>query len=156
MSEAPRRVTITFRGKEIDLKEEMGVAISIPRNAADLTASFSGAYKTPEDVTSVSPAYIIETSREVEFSKDVGVKMQHTANIVTEEDRQDLVVMKVSSTHLEKDSVRKFEEMKGTKLEFIPGYIKMKMKSFVSAIFKVGKKKKKKAKGKQILIRVYF
>ena len=71
-------------------------------------------------MTSVSPAYIIETSREVEFSKDVGVKMQHTANIVTEEDRQDLVVMKASNTHLEKDSVWKFEEMKGTKLELVP------------------------------------
>ena len=31
----------------------------------ELTASFAGAYEAPEDVTSVSPAYIIETSREM-------------------------------------------------------------------------------------------
>ena len=146
MSEPLRKVTFTSSGKEIDLKEEMGMAISIPSGAPfkdeeiELAASFSGAYKTPEDVTSVSPAYIIETSSKMEFRKEIEVKIQHTANIKTEEDQQNLTVMKASSTHLEKDSVRKFEEMKETKLKCTSNYIIMKMKSIVSAIYKVVKK----------------
>ena len=151
-------MAITSVAKEIDLKEEMGMAISIPRNAAareeqiELTASFSGAYKLPEDVTSVSPAYILETRREVEFRKDVEVTMQHTASLQTAEDRQDMIVMKATSktpneTPSQRGSIRMFEEMKGAKLELTPHYAKMKVKRFVSSVFKIGRRKKSKAKG---------
>ena len=147
--------------KEIDLKEEMGLAISIPRNAAvrdeqiEITASLSGAYEVPEDVTSVSPAYIIKTSREVEFRKDVDVTMQHTARLQAAEDEQDVIVMKATvKTPSQRGSIRKLEEMKEAKLECTPGCVKMKVKSFVSSVFKVGRRKSKsKTKGKERVLR---
>ena len=157
LSQRPKKVAITSRAKEIDLKEEMGMAISIPRNAAvreeqiQLTASFSGAYKLPEDVTSVSPAYIIETSREVEFRKDVEVKLQHTARLQTAEDRQDVMVMKASNKTPSQRG--KFEEIVGAKLEFIPHYVKMKVKSIASSVFRIGRRKRSKAKGRERVLR---
>ena len=99
----------------------------------------------PEDVTPVSPAYIIETSRKVELRKDVELTMQHTASLQTTEDKQDMIMMKVTD---KTPSVRKFEEMKGAKIEVARGYVKMKVKSIISSIFKVGRRNKSKAKGK--------
>ena len=140
----------------MDLTEEIGMVISIPRNAAvreeqiDVTASFSGAYELPEDVTSVSPAYIIETSREVEFRKDIELTMQHTASLQTAEDRQHVIAMKVTNkTPSQRGSIRKFEEMEGAKLVVTPRHAKIKVKSIFSSVFKIGRRKKSKAKGRE-------
>ena len=169
LSEPPRRVNITSRGKEANFLDEMGMSLSIPKNATtkdeqlDLATSFSGAYETPSDICPVSPAYVIKSTESIEFSKEVVVKLQHTANIVTEEDYKDIVVMKASSSPKKRSSTssrsssngggitHKFEEVRGTKVEFGPGYVVMKMKSFFSSIFKVGKRMLQR-KSKQVFI----
>jgi len=154
LSEPPRRITITPRGKEANLQEEMGVAISVPRNATvrdehvDISTSFAGAYETPEGIASVSPAYTIETSREVKFNQSVEVRLAHTANLETAEEQKDVVVMKASCTPSQQgaasNAVHRFEEMEGTRLTFRPRCVVMKVKHFVSSIFKVGRRKKRR------------
>ena len=68
LSEPPRKVNITSRGKEANFLDEMGMSLSIPKNATtkdeqlDLATSFSGAYETPNDICPVSPAYGYEDS----------------------------------------------------------------------------------------------
>lgn len=151
-SQPLRAVTITPRGKEIDLEDEIGISISIPRDAVakiaqlNIATSFSGAYETPGGMESVSPAYIID-GKEVEFSKDVEVKLQHTANLETAEDCRDMVVMEACSTPTYSDStpVYKFEELEGTKVEFDLGnssaVIKGRSFSSVYKIFKTVKRR---------------
>ena len=154
LSETPRRVAITPRGKEIDLWEEIGMSISIPRNAAveddqiDLAASFSGTYDDvlPENVESVSPTYTIHTSKGIQFSKDVTVTLQHTANLETMEDHEAVVVL-ASSTPFETNSgcrpVHHFKEVQEAQVQCNARYVVMKVKGVIASIFKVGKKKRK-------------
>ena len=133
----------------------MGISISVPRNATvrdeqvDLTTSFSEAYEMPAGVESVSPAYSIETSKKVEFSKDVEVKLQHNASLETAEDHKDMVVLKSSQSPSQGTSqVGMFEEVDRSKVEIGPHWAVLKVKSFVSSVFKIGKKKDKyKSKG---------
>lgn len=150
LSESPRKIGITPRGKEIDLQDEMGMSISIPRDAMiteeqiHLATTFSGAYSMREDVESVSPAYSIDTAKNIEFSKDVEVKLQHTANLETAEDQEDMMVLRATSQGDSSSvSVHRFEELKGARVEFGARHVVMKIKSFVSSIFKVGKRKRK-------------
>ena len=147
-----REVSITPRGKEINLEDEIGMSISIPRKAADkdeqidLATSFSGAYKMPETVESVSPAYIIKTTEVIQFAKDVEVKFQHNANLETEEDRKDMVVLK---SFREEGSASSFKEVEG---EFDQHFVVMKVMSIETSIFKIGKRKKEGiTKGKERL-----
>lgn len=152
LSEPMKEVTITSRGKEIDLEDEIGVSISIPRNSTiseekiDLATSFSGVYEIPDEVEAVSPAYIIETDVEIKFSKDVEVKFQHAANLKSVDDCKDMVVLKAA---LQKGSsgsgaVSKFEEMNGSNVKFSPGnrHVVLKLRSLVPSTFKVAKKKR--------------
>ncbi|ORU94815.1 MAG: hypothetical protein A6F71_09725 [Cycloclasticus sp. symbiont of Poecilosclerida sp. M] len=75
---APQRQdTITSKGGEINLKDEIGATLSIPRNSTtkdepvNFTTGFSGSYEMPEGVESASPAYMIKTTNEVEFRENV-------------------------------------------------------------------------------------
>ena len=150
LSQPPRKVTITPRGKEVDLLQEIGLSISIPRNATlkdqqlDVAASFSGACTMPADVASVSPEYSIQSRQEVEFREEVELTFQHTADLQTEEDRKSVIVLKASPAPSQgghaSSGARKYEEVRGAKLEVSPGYVKMKVKEIASAIYKVGKK----------------
>ena len=60
VSQCVKEATVTARGKEVYLEDEIGASISIPRNAVtrnthfDIAASFSGPYAVPEDVKSVT------------------------------------------------------------------------------------------------------
>ena len=156
LSETPRKIAITPKGSEISLHNEIGMSISIPKDAMvseeqiHLATSFAGAYSIEGNVESVSPAYIIDTAKKIEFSKDVEVKLQHTANLETAEDYRDMVVLKANSTPSQSDysstSVQELKELDGVKVEFSAHYVVMKVKSFVSSIFKVGKRKRKKSK----------
>ena len=163
LSEPPREITITPRGKEVNLEQEMGVSISIPRNATEkeeqmyLTTSFSGAYEMPDGVESVSPGYIIKTTREVEFSKEVEVKLQHIANLETAEDFKDVAVYKANPVPRHKaccssDPIHKFEELKGTEVEVGECFVKMKLKRFASTILNVVKRKRKSECQHQICV----
>lgn len=94
MSQPLRRFTVTPRGKQVDLQDEMGISISIPRNATAeeqqmmIGASFAEAYETPGHLDIVSPAYIMETSGKI---NDVEVKLAHNANLKAVEDHKMMV-----------------------------------------------------------------
>ena len=146
LSEPPREVTITPRGKEVNLEEEMGMSISVPRNATvederiNLTTTFSGANEMPAGVEPVSPDYSIETSKKVEFHEEVEVKLQHNAK-----DCKDMAVYESRQVASE---FGKFEEVDKSKVKFGPRWAMLKVKSLVSSVFKIGKKKDKyKSKG---------
>lgn len=161
LSEPPRQKTITSKGGEIDLEEEIGSSIVVPRNSTardepvDFATGFSGLYELPEGVESVSPAYLIKTTKKVKFSKDIAVRLQHNANLQTAEDCKAMVFLKasVTPTHKGSNSSLKFEEIKGTKAEFSQGksnFGVIKLKHLFSW-FKIGRKKRKNSgKGKSI------
>lgn len=134
------------------------MSISIPRNATledeqmEVTASFSGTHEMPDGVESVSPYYIIETSKRVEFIKDVEVKLQHTAHLEKEEDYQNMVVLKASHTCSQGGHAGKFEEIDRTSVKFSPGFVMFKVKSF--SWFNIGWRRKSR-EGECSLIRVY-
>lgn len=137
-----KHVTITPRGKEIDLEDEIGMSLSIPSGAVtkdvkiEIAAGFAGTWKIPEGMEPVSPAYIINTKNAV-FSKDIEVKLQHVANLETSKDCKNMVVVKASSTPTydggTSGPVYKFEELKGVKVEYDQGnrnFAVMKIRSF--------------------------
>ena len=163
LSELPRLETITSKGAVIDLRKEIGVSISIPENTTqeeqtvELAAGFSGAYEMPEGVQSVSPAYLIKTTEEGRFRKDVDVTLQHNANLETMEDCKEMIFLgaNLTPTHTDSDSnpVYKFEEIKGSHVEFSPGkkHGGITLSSLFS-LFKVGRRQSRKEnKGRIIL-----
>ena len=103
-SEPPRHETITSNGGVIDLEEEIGATITIPRNSTttneqlDIAVGISGSYEIPDDVEPVSPLYLFRTTNEVEFSESIDVRLQHSVNLETEEDCNNMVVMGASVT----------------------------------------------------------
>ena len=151
LSEPMREVTITSRGKEIDL-DEIGISISIPRNSTiteekiNLATSFSGTDEIPGDMEGVSPSYIIETDVEVKFSKDVEVKFQHAANLKTVNDCKDMVVLMamLQNGSSGAGTVGKFEEMNENNVKFSPGdrHVLLKLRSLLPSTFKVARKKR--------------
>ena len=153
-SKLPQQETITPEGREINLEEEIGASISVPKEAVledkhiQITSSLSGSFLLPDDVESVSPSYLIKTTKKMEFSKEVDVRLQHTANLETEEDCKDMVFLKASLSPRDSGSkagpVYKFEEIKEKEVEFSPGkrrFGMIKLKQLFSW-FKIGRKKK--------------
>lgn len=65
VSQPVKETTVTPRGKELFLEEEMGASISFPRKSVTkntklgITTSISGSFDLPENMVSVSPAYVI-------------------------------------------------------------------------------------------------
>lgn len=152
LSEPRRRETISPEGREIDLGDKIGVSLSISRNSVvedeDLIIqpSFCGPFEMPDGVESASPAYLIKTTNEVEFKRDVDVKLQHNALLRTEEDCKGMVLLQASSTPTYRDSspVYEFEEIDGGDGTFspLPGkrrYGRFKWRRF-SSYFKIGRK----------------
>ena len=100
-----KKATLTASEK-INL-ENVGISMSIPENALPSTdpplevqiqPCFSGSWEVPENLELVSPAYIIKSSREVQFMNKVSVKIWHYANLETEEDCEDMVFLSASTT----------------------------------------------------------
>ena len=147
----PRQETITPKGGEINLKDEIGATLSIPRNSTakdeqvNFTTGFSGSYEMPEGVESVSPAYLIKTTNEVEFNEPVDVTLQHTSNLQTAEDCKEMVFLKASITHEDSrsDSILSFEKIDNTSaaVSFSPGerHGRLKLKKLFSW-FRIGRK----------------
>lgn len=142
--------------------DEIGASIFIPKDAVieeeqvNLAAGFSDAYEIPEDVESVSPAYVFRTHRELRFRKEVDVVLQHTAHLETEEDCQDMVVLKAdlsaSKDSLSSNPTHKFVESTETKIECKPGKNRfgvIKLKRLVSSVIKIGRKSKKSPNSKK-------
>ena len=142
--------------------DEIGAALFIPRNSTakdeqvHFSTGFSGSCEMPEGVESVSPAYLIKTTNEVEFREPVGLTLQHTSNLQTPEDCKEMVFLKASITstaHKDSDSRLKFEEIDNASaaVKFSPGerHGKLKIKRLFSW-FKVGIRRLsgKKSRGK--------
>lgn len=104
-SDGAKKETVTTNAKKIDLLEEVGISLTIPKDALPSTdppldlhvqPCFSGSFQVPKDVELVSPAYIVKPSREVVLEKDVSVKLCHHANLETEQDCRDMVFLSAS------------------------------------------------------------
>ena len=150
----PRQETITSKGGEINLKDEIGATLSVPRNSTakdeqlNLAVRFSGSYEMPEGVESVSPAYLIKTTNEVEFHEPVDLTLQHTSYLQTAEDCKEMVILKASITstaHEDSDSRLKFENIDNdiAAVKFSPGerHGELKLKK-LSSWLKIGRKQK--------------
>lgn len=152
MSEPQRRETISLEGAEI---QDVGVSLSISRNSVvedeDLIiqTTFCGPFEMPEGVESASPGYLIKTANEVEFRKDVDVKLQHNADLRTEEDCKQMVLLQASSTPTYKgrdpSPVYEFQEIDGGDGTFSPLPGRRRFGSFkqrkFSSIFRIGRKR---------------
>lgn len=103
--ESIRGATITAEEIKLDFEQEVGVSLSIPENSIGeeenveifILPAFSGPYAGHEDFEPVSPAYLIKPNREIKFNRDITVRIQHNAKLETEQDCEDLVVMRASS-----------------------------------------------------------
>lgn len=153
MSEPPRQETITSEGGDINLEDEIGACISFPRDATledeelKVVTGFSLHHEMPKDVESVSPAILIKTANEIEFSKEVHVRMQHNANLKTAEDCSNMVFLMASITPSQSGPgckpLYKFEVIEGSEAKFNPGEKTgvVKRKSLFSWL-KIGRKKR--------------
>ena len=131
-SKGVKRESVTADEKIIDLVQDVGISLTFPENSLPSTdpplevsirPCLSGSFVLPDDVQLTSPAYVITPNREVTFQKNLVVKIQHYANLQTEEDCEDMVFLSASSTPEYKGSVPiyKFKEMKEAKGMFRPG-----------------------------------
>lgn len=150
LSEPPKEVTITQRGKEIS---HDGMSLSIPKNVVAnqsaeivLATSLSGASRMPEGVQSVSPTYLAMSA--IEFSEDVSMKLQHSANLCDADAYKDLVILKADislAVHLGSDSspLHKFEEIKDAEVEFSQeGRVGvLKLRKSLHSSYRIGKKR---------------
>ena len=129
-SEDATKESLTSSAKSINL-EDVGISLSIPEDALPSTdpplevrirPCFSGPWEVPENLEPVSPAYIVEPSREVVFRKEVLVKIRHHANLETEEDCEGMVFLSASTTPQYRDGrpVYVFQEIAGAKGSFRP------------------------------------
>ena len=141
---------ITSKGGEINLKDEIGATLSIPRNSTakdervNFSTGFSGLCEMPEGVESASPAYLIKTTNEVEFKKPVDVTLQHTSNLQTAEDCKEMMILEASCiTHEDSDSILSFEKIDNSSgaVSFSPGerHGRLRLKKLFSW-FKIGRK----------------
>ena len=105
-----RSATITAEEKKIDFTKELGICLSIPKNSVNndeqvkvfVHPAFSGPFAGPKDLEPVSPAYLIKTDNETHFQKDITVQIQHSANLLTEQDCDDLVFTRASLIPLQR------------------------------------------------------
>ena len=131
-SKGPQKISISPDNRIIDLEEEIGISLSFPEKSLPPTDSslefyirpcFSGPFELPEHYTFMSPVYIIEPSREVEFREKVTVRINHHAYLQSEEDCEDMVFLTASTTpeHRESGPVYVFRETQGAEGLFKPG-----------------------------------
>ncbi len=74
------------------------------------------------DIESVSPAYIVKPSRNVNFNEDIVTKMHHSAKLKIDADYKDMVFLTTSSTPEFRESssnpVYVFREIIGARFSF--------------------------------------
>ena len=132
LSGGNRKESITAAGKDIICLEDVGISLSIPKDALPSTdppldiqiqPCFSGSFEMPDNIKQVSPAYIVSPSRKVAFQKEVLVKIWHHANLETEEDCEDMVFLSASTSPQYRGDtpVYTFREIRGAKGSFRPG-----------------------------------
>ena len=122
---------ISSAGKKIDHESDAGISIDIPEGSISpdesvnllVQPSFSGSFKIPEDMVPASPAYLIETSKQIVLKKPFTVRMQHSAKLKTEEDCKNIVFLRASSDpeYRGSDPVYVFREVEGARGTFNEG-----------------------------------
>jgi hypothetical protein len=104
-SEIARSVTITAKEGSVDFIKELGISLFIPANTVSedesveffILPAFSGPFAYPDGLEPVSPVYLIRTDKETKFKRDITVQIQHTADLLTDQDCEDLVFTRASS-----------------------------------------------------------
>ena len=126
----PIHCHITSQGATIH-SPHTGISLSIPEQAlgssergVDLLIHpcFSGPFELPAGYESVSPAYLIQPSRRVNFHKDATLQIHHYASLRSDEDCEEMVFLSASLTpqYQESKPVYIFEEIKQSKGSFRP------------------------------------
>ena len=160
-SEGVKKESITSDKRIINL-EEVGISLTFPENSLPsneptvevaIQPCFSGSFIMPDDVESMSPAYVIKPNRKITFQKDVVLKIRHYANLQTEEDCEDMVFLSASSTPEYRGStpVYVFKEIKKARTLFRLGQDQpvgeILLKHFCAT--KIGKRKRKNSGSKE-------
>ena len=131
-SKGVKKELITSDKKTIDLMKDVGLSLTFPENSLPssdiplelaIQPCFSGSFVLPDDIELSSPAYAMIPNREVTFQKYLELKIQHYANLQTEEDCKDMVFLSASSIPKYRgfSPIYEFEEMKEAKGLFRPG-----------------------------------
>ena len=118
---------ISSAGKKIDLESDAGISIDIPEGSISPDESvdlliqpcFSGPFENPKDMEPASPAYLIETSKQIALKKPLMMKMQHSVKLQTEEDCKNIVFLRASSDPEHRGSnpvyvFKEIEDVRGT------------------------------------------
>ncbi len=121
---------LTSSESTIGQLEDIGISVFIPENSLSseeessmqIRPCFTGPFELPEDYEPASPAYLICHSKKY-FQKDITIRMQHYANLQTEEDCEDMAFFSASSTPQYRGSrpVYTFKEICDARGEFKPG-----------------------------------
>ena len=84
---------------------------------------FCGSFEMPEDIEPASPAYRIETNKKMELKKPLLVRIQHYANLQTEEDCKNMVFLRANSDpdYRVSKPVYIFKEVDGVEGKFTAG-----------------------------------
>ena len=159
-SQIARCVTVTVEEREFDFREELGISLSIPANAVGeresvklfVLPAFSGPFATPDDIESVSPAYLIKADREIKFNRDITVEIQHCANLPTDSDCHDLVLMRANSVPLHRGPLfgplYVFHEMKMNSVKFDnKPFGELKVDQFSLDLLMIGRKHQRRGSG---------
>ena len=94
---------ISSAGKKINHENDAGISIDIPEGfilpgeSVLIQPSFNGSFEIPKNMKPASPAYLIETSKQIELKKPLIVRMQHSAKLQTEEDCRNMMFLRASS-----------------------------------------------------------
>ena len=146
---------LTVEHTSISRLEDMGIEITIAENSLkeplelSIHPCFSGPFDLPRKYKSASPAYLIKHSKNVDFLKDLTVKIQHYACLQKEKDCEDMTFLSASSIpqYRESSPVYVFREIKGKKGRFRPGDQVGEVSLRHFCFLKIGKRKRKKHKG---------
>ena len=115
---------ISSVGKTIDHKNDAGITIDVPEGSISPDESvdlliqpcFSGSFEIPKDMKPASPAYLIETSKQIVLKKPLKMKMQHSVKLQTEEDCKNILFLRASSDPDYRGvyTFKEVEDVKGT------------------------------------------
>ena len=109
--------------------EIAGISISIPEGALEedsvdllIHPCFSGPFELPAGYKPASPAYLIETSRRVIIQKNVTIKMNHYADLKSQEDCEEMVFLSSSAYPTPHDTrtTYQFKKIDGFRSCFMP------------------------------------
>ena len=117
---------IISKGAEIECA---GLSISLPEDtiaeedSTDLLIRpcFSGPFELPTEHVSASPAYLIQARGFARMKKDVTVRIHHYADLRTEEDCEDMVLLSAHPIPHKSSAFYRFEKIRGVHSSFRMG-----------------------------------